>query len=411
MVQKVRKMSRFPHTDRGAGTSPRVLLCGRPDLLSKPGGDTRQILTLQRELGPRAELSLELQPDCDRFEVVHVFNLSRPVEPALQAACARAAGVPVVCTPIYQDLWRYNRRGRVGSGRALFEALGRDDARLEDLRALLNLWRAGPWQLVRRPGLCLQLLGHALGAGPTPRGAGPARGSLELQRRLLENSRVVVFNSALEERSVARNLGVSPHSMHGEVVPVGIDPAELEAADPAPFARRFGLEGFVLCVGRFEDLKNQLNLVRALAPLPLPLVLVGGANPRHPGYNRALRRAVARRPQTLLLSGLPRALVLSAMAAAAVHVLPSWFETAGLTSLEAALAGCAVVSTEVGYASAYLQDQASYCDPGDQASIRRAVQTALERGPSARLRRRIRQRFTVRASAQAMQRIYHEVAG
>jgi len=379
-----------------------VLLCGRPDLLAKPGGDTRQIRTLRRCLGNHTGLSLDLSPDCRGYDVAHVFNLSRPVEPALQAEHARRAGLPVVCTPIFQDLWRYNRWGRVGSGRAVFTALGRDDARLEDLRALVNLLRAGPAELWRRPDLCADLARHALWGG--------GRSAVDLQRRLLENSQAVVFNSTLEQERVARCLGLSTGDINGEVVPVGIDPAELEDADPAPFVRRFGLERFVLSVGRIEDLKNQLTLIEAMTGLETPLVIVGGVNPRHRWYNWSLRRAAAARPRTMLLRGLPRPLLISAMAAADVHVLPSWFETAGLTSLEAALTGCAVVSTECGYARAYLGDEASYCDPGDANSIRRAVTEAMERGPSRKLRRRVLERFTVDASAAGMEQIYRKVA-
>ena len=382
--------------------SPRVLLCGRPDLLAKPGGDTRQIRTLQRCLGHDAGLSLELSPDCAGYDLVHVFNLSRPVEPAVQAEHAWSQGLPVVCTPIYQDLWRYNRWGRVGAGRAVFELLGRDDARLEDARALVNLLRAGPAELLRRRALCGDLARHAMG--------GRGRSAVDLQRRLLAKSQAVVFNSTLEGERLARCLDLSTDDIAGEVVPVGIDPAELEDADPAPFSRRFGLERFVLSVGRIEDLKNQRTLIEALADLPLPLVIVGGVNPRHRWYNRSLERAAAARPRTLLLRGLPRPMLISALAAAAVHVLPSWFETAGLTSLEAALAGCAVVSTDCGYARAYLGDEAEYCDPADPGSIGRAVDAALARGPSEALRRRVLERFTVEASAAAMEDIYRRVA-
>ena len=308
----------------------------------------------------------------------------------------------MVCTPIFQDLWRYNRWGRVGSGRAVFSALGRDDVRLEDLRALVNLLRAGPAEALRRVALCAGLARHALWGG--------GRSAVDLQRGLLANSQAVVFNSPLEGQSVARCLGLSASEINGEVVPVGIDPAELQGADPALFSRRFGLEGFVLSVGRIEDLKNQLTLVDALADLPVPLVIIGGVNPRHRLYNWSLRRAAAARPRTMLLRGLPRKLLISAMAAASVHVLPSWFETAGLTSLEAALTGCAVVSTDGGYARAYLGDDAHYCDPADPGSIRQAVEQALRTGPSHKLRRRVLKRFTVDASAAAMEQIYRRVA-
>jgi len=380
---------------------PQVLLCGRPNLLTKPGGDTRQILGLKRHLdllsAGRADLSFELRPRLQGVDLVHVFNLSRPVEPALQADHARRHGVPVVCSPIFQDLWEYNRRGRFGAGRALFQLLGGSDSGLEAVRAALNLARSGPAGLAGIP-----LLARSRG--------------LQLQRHVLEKSQVVLFNSDFEAQTVRTCLGELEHLPAARTVPVGVDPDEFSAPDPAPFCDAHGLApGFVLCVGRLEDLKNQLGLLRALAREPVDLVLIGQTNPLHRGYARAVRRAAARRvrrlahTRTLLIERLERPLLVSAMAAAAVHVLPSWFETAGLTSLEAALAGCAVVSTSRGYAPAYLGDDAHYCDPGDPESLRTAVAQALRKGPSPALRRRVLERFTERRAAELTAAVYQQV--
>ncbi len=376
----------------------RVLLCGRPDLLTRPGGDTRQLLALRRCLGERAGLSLALAPRLGGHQLVHVFNLSRPLEPALQARHARARGLPVVCTAIYQDLEEYHRRGRRGAGR-LLAALLDPGARVEDLRALSHLGRPGPRALARRPGLALALAGGAvLGTGL----------ALALQRELLDASHVVVLGSDLEAARLRSRL---PGTRREVVVPVGVDPAELARASGDEFRRRSGLDGFVLSVGRLEDLKNQLSLVEALRDDPAPLVLIGRANPLQPGYARALARAALARPRTLLLTGLPRPLVLSAMAAASVHVLPSWFETAGLASLEAAALGCAVVASDRGYARAFLGDDALYCDPADPGSILCAVREARRRGPSPPLRARVLERFTEAAAAEAQARVYAEVLG
>lgn len=382
---------------------PKVLLCGRPDLLRKPGGDTRQILALQRGLGPAARLSLELEPDLRGVDLLHVFNVSRPVEPFLQASAAWRAGLPVVCTPIFQDLREYNRRGRRGLGKLTFRALGGEDGRLEDARALVNLRRAGSAELLRRPRFCAGLLCHALG--------GPGVSAVSLQRRLLQGSRLVVWNSPLEAAAAHDALDLAPGSVRGAEVPVGVDPEEFSAPDPAPFQRRFGLRDFVLSIGRVEDLKNQLTLIEALAGLPVDLVLLGDENPAHQGYARAVRRAVARRLQTHRIWGLSRTELVSALAAARVHVLASWVETAGLVSLEAALCGCAVVSTDRGYTRAYLGPFAHYCAPDDPAGIRRAVELALQRGPDPRLRDRVLRRYTVQQVDHAMARLYRRVAG
>jgi glycosyltransferase involved in cell wall biosynthesis len=81
-------------------------------------------------------------------------------------------------------------------------------------------------------------------------------------------------------------------------------------------------------------------------------------------------------------------------AQASVHAVPSLFETTGLVSLEAALSGCNVVTTEVGYAREYFEDMAWYCAPYDLGSIRSAVLAAINAPPQDELRRRVLDRHT-----------------
>jgi glycosyltransferase involved in cell wall biosynthesis len=79
---------------------------------------------------------------------------------------------------------------------------------------------------------------------------------------------------------------------------------------------------------------------------------------------------------------------------ARVHVLASWFETPGLVSLEAALAGCAVVTTDRGSPREYFGDLARYCRPDSIGSIRCAVEQAWEEGPTPGLREHVLNNFT-----------------
>jgi glycosyltransferase involved in cell wall biosynthesis len=379
--------------------SARVLLCARADLFSKPGGDTQHIVGLQRALPGQTTISCELRPSLKGYDAVHVFNLSRPLEPAIQARHARSAGLPVVLTPIHQELSEYNRRGRRGAGRALFDLAGRRQERFDDLRTLVHLRRCGGGGLRELPALAaLRWSGSSDGVSLTQ----------SLQRELLASCSAVVFSSRLEAAAVHRRHRLPP-TCQEHTAPVGIWPEELAALSGERFRRRFGVEGFVLSVGRIEDLKNQLALIKALRHDPSPLVLVGRVSPAQGGYAREVARAAAARPRTLLLTDLERPLALSAMAAAGVHVLPSWFESAGLASLEAAVAGCAVVSTARGFASEYLGSDATFCRPEEPGSIRSAVVEARRRGPSGRLRRRILARFTQRRTAAVVARVYEEI--
>ena len=83
----------------------------------------------------------------------------------------------------------------------------------------------------------------------------------------------------------------------------------------------------------------------------------------------------------------------SCYAAARVHVLASWFETTGLVSLEAGLAGCSVVASGE-RAREYLGSFVEYCDPGDIDSIAKAIRQTLEKPADPAFRKHVLENFT-----------------
>jgi glycosyltransferase involved in cell wall biosynthesis len=91
---------------------------------------------------------------------------------------------------------------------------------------------------------------------------------------------------------------------------------------------------------------------------------------------------------------------------AKVHAVQSWFETTGLVSLEAALCGSSVVSTNRGYASEYLGTDAAYCDPGNVSDIARAVKQALSQPPSSSFIERVKEQYCWERTAEKTSEAY-----
>src|SRR5581483_4587265 len=106
------------------------------------------------------------------------------------------------------------------------------------------------------------------------------------------------------------------------------------------------------------------------------VTLVGRAYDEY--YMKLCRRWAT--PRTQFLPQMTPAEIFALMSRAAVHVLPSWCETPGLASLEAAAAGAQVVVGNRGSEFDYFGTHAEYADPVDPASIREAVLRALTRG-------------------------------
>jgi len=200
-----------------------------------------------------------------------------------------------------------------------------------------------------------------------------------------EAADVLLPNASGEAAAIARELKVTTPA---RLVPNAVDPSIFdESTTPGPKDRRG-----VLCVGRIEPHKNQLALIRALKQTDLELTIVGPPHPHHREYF-----------DTCVLEGGNRVTFVPETSERdlpglfhrhRVHALPSLFETTGLASLEAALGGCTLVSTDRGHAREYLGGHASYCSPWSSSSIRRAILEAHDALPSSELQQTIRTRFT-----------------
>jgi glycosyltransferase involved in cell wall biosynthesis len=354
-------------------------MVARPDRDSVSGGDLVQIAQTAAGLANRdveARLASSVDDfDLPRFDLIHCFHL-----PAVSTEIfrrLRACGARLVLSPVFWDttaLW--------------FDRASREKRRWRRVRAMVGegagrrLFVA--WQHAKR---------HR-----SPEWA--------QQREILEHVDLILPNSWIELEHLARyfKLDYGRLKQRARAVPNGVD--DTMFTNPAPtgseFRIRYGLTEFVVEVARIEPAKGQLELIEATQRLNLPLVLIGQESPYEPEYVAQCREAGARRGNTFFLGKLPQAELVGAYKAARVHVLPSWRETPGLATLEAAAAGCKVVSTDAGSAREYLGGLARYCQPGRAGDIRRAVLTALD-APSdgGRLRDHVLTNFTWARAAEA----------
>lgn len=378
--------------------SLRILLVNHGLAAEMMGGDGVQIEATAAGLRHRnhqVRVAYSNQPDTTGVDLVHIFNARTDQALAGQLAAARLADLPVVVSPIWISL----TQARWGSlaARGVLEKLQHDPTIGERLLK----------QLIART-LAVIFDGEALHfdqAGPT------ATAQLNRIARLLEDVDALLPNSWLELAALRRDLAWRGTQV--EVAPYGVDPRLFSDPDPEPFRKISGLRGpFVLQAGRVEPPKNTAMLLQALRHTDLPVVLAG----RHdldPGYTELCKTIGGSR---LHLHGhLSPDLLASAYAAASVHVLPSWCETCGLVTLEAALAGTPVVVSIAGHEAAYVGSDAWYCDPADPCSVRNAVVAAIDAGRNdprvRRLQRRILAEFNWNAMAEASERVYSLALG
>lgn len=342
-----------------------------PEAAGVQGGHTvqlRKTAEALRAAGVRTSVSAVARPSLEGIDVVHGFGLNGE-----QVQWCRARGLPVAISTIYWDL-AYSADGppsvpsaRTWAGRAARAGrLAR--ASLQGTSAVLRA--------------CLR-------EATSQTALIKAWSAADL---LLPNSRG-------EADAIRNDLAIT--------TPVRIIPNAVDGAAFPPGTEDYLARGCVLSVARLEPHKNQLGLIEALAGTEWPLVIAGFAHPDHPGYLGKCRAAAGPSvrfvgsPSDEGLAGLYRT--------ARVHVLPSWFETTGLVSLEAALSGCNIVTTSRGHAAEYFGALARYCDPADPPSIRGAIEEAWGSPPPPELRQRVLDRYTWTHTAEATIRAYDDL--
>ena len=332
-----------------------------------PGGHRVQLdqtARFLRELGVDAQVSFASHVNVAEFDLIHGFGL-----PPIWMRRCRQARVPVVLSPIY-----WARAYTTGQDRAYV-------GRAEALQNLMNRVRQGA-------GLARAALMNR------------ASEACEVKNQPLTNLRVIyemadllLPNSQLEADAIVADLEVTTPQ---HPVPNSVDVEQFELPDATATAER----SYVLCAGRIEPHKNQLGLIRAWDKTLPPLQIVGKAHPHHDDYHQKCQREAAAK-NIEMLPGVPHDELPALYQNARVHVLPTWFETTGLVSLEAALCGCNIVTTSRGFAREYFEDLAWYCDPARPETIRQAVKGAWQTPFRAALRERVIDHYSWRHTAKA----------
>ena len=217
----------------------------------------------------------------------------------------------------------------------------------------------------------------------------------------------VVPNTQAEADLLVKGLGVRREKI--TVIPNGVDEQFLDA-DPALFKKKYGLENFILNVGHTgHKRKNVLTLIKALATIDHPAVIIGRIIPGE--YGDACVREASKHKHILLIDGLENdsAMLASAYAACDVFVLPSLFETPGIAALEAALAGAKIVITKYGGTEEYFGTMAEYIDPHSISSIRAGILNSLGKKKVGALRDHIRKEFLWKRVAERTAQVYNDV--
>ena len=354
----------------------KVLLISRPTLFSAPGGDTVQIRETANELiklGAEADICLADEVvNYDSYDLLHFFNIIRP---NTISGHVKKSNLPFVISTIFVDYSEIERSERGLLFRFLAKVFGPDGtAYFKTIGRLIF----NKEKIIDRSYL---FYGHRKSA-----------------EKLLNSASKLLPNSdnefrRLKERYNFRNTYTK--------IPNGVTNDFID--QKSTHQKGMG----VVCVGRIEFVKNQLNLIKALKGTGIPLKIIGQPAPNHKAYYEQCKKEATDNIQ--FLGQKSKEEIIHELDQAKVHVLPSWFETTGLSSIEALARRCNIVITKKGDTEEYFEDFAFYCDPQSPDSIREAIERALEEDVNPELNKFIRQNFTWQNAAQKTLKAYQKV--
>lgn len=325
------------------------------------GGDSQQVINTAaelRKLGVDVDIVLSNEKiDYSKYDLLHLFNIIRPADHLLHI---EKSNKPLIISTIYLDYSEFDQQGRSVLQNKIFRAVRKDCAEYlkNGYRFLLMQDRIASYEYLK---------GHRRAI-----------------KKILTKAKLLLPNSVSEYHRLENDYNISQQY---HVVPNGIN---YDIFKDIPKVDR--IENQVLCVGQIYGLKNQHRLIEASANLDIELVIIGKSPPNHTSYYNYCKSISGK--NVTYFDFMPQEHLLEHFARSKVHALPSWFETTGLSSLEAGVMGCNLVVGSSGDTLEYFKEKASFCHANDVESIKDSLVKELEKPVDFKFRDSILENYT-----------------
>ncbi|WP_151707809.1 glycosyltransferase [Acinetobacter junii] len=333
----------------------KIAYCIRKNWKSAHGGDVVQMLNTKREVENEYDVNIRIIDnihDLQNFkpDIVHIFNMQTIEESSKYLQEAKQLNAKTILSTIYWDM--SHARFIVN-----FAKLGIFNTG-ENYRKIYNLYNGFE-------AIIASVLGKPISA---------TRSYKEGVRLFLDDFDWYLPNSE-EEMKIVNKIFNTKYENY-TVVPNSVD------FERFPFLSNSNRNGFI-SAARIEPIKNQLQLVEICKNEKYDLTLVGGVTPNNLNYLKAVRKKASGLSNIQIISeNINQNQLNSMFNSHRVHVLASFRESPGLSSLEALGSGMNIVISESDfcptdtYFKSLINKHAFICDPYSKKSINIALNNA-----------------------------------
>lgn len=326
----------------------KVLLCIRNDYSRNFGGDCTQLLMTAKYLrqnGNEVDINNGCITDYSKYDIIHLFNLTTIWDTYKYFKIAHSYKKTIVLTPLYWNL----------KGYYIF---------INDIEG------AKLWDKCR-----------------------------VYTKEILAGSKMVYPNSYIERNHIMNEFG---STIPCKVIYNGVDVLN-EETPLYSFKERYNVDDYILCVGRIMPLKNQLTLAKVCNELNHKLILIGNVS------NKMYFHQCLSYNNVMYLGFLDSYNIYNAYRFARIHVMPSFVEISGISSLEAGASGCNIVSTDNGSAREYFNNLADYFNPFENNSLYDVIEGAYKKPKSNKLKEYIINKYSWKKYAEELNNSYIEL--
>lgn len=230
---------------------------------------------------------------------------------------------------------------------------------------------------------------------------------LSIKKRVCRLADLILPNTEAEAHLIQEGFRVKKNKLR--VIPNGVD-LRFADADPTLFQSKYPVRNFALFVGNASSpRKNLLPLLKQLRPDDPPFVIIGHLS--NSNYSRSCREIIEASENIHHLGEFENSdpMLASAYAAADLFILPSIFETPGISAMEAALAGSEIAITEVGGTKEVFGNHAIYINPQKKESIIEGYRNGIKAAKSEDLRKHIEENYSWQRVALKTLEAYREL--
>lgn len=317
----------------------KILFIARKSLYEQAGGDSLQVkqtASYLRLIGHEVSISTQQKENPEDYDILHFFNLIRPAQFLYYLKFKK----PIVVTSIYVDYSEYESKNAGFARRLILKAFGKFG--LEYFKTI---------------GRCLK------GNDQFPGFSYLLKGQKSSIQSILKHSKEVIVASD-QEASLLKEDFNSLNSF--SKIALGSEHFKTLDSD----SPRKG----IACIARIEGLKNQHQLITVVNEEKDPLVLIGKAAANQVEYYSKCKEIAG--PTVEFTGQLEAEEIATILSKIEVHAMVSYYETTGLSTIEALKADCQVVISKKGGQKEIFGEHAFYADPENTGSIKNAISEA-----------------------------------